>query len=75
MFKILKYLYYYSKIQMLQDKVGAMYFTDFNKTKRATLWYIAGKNKGYADAIDYAFFKVYHLWGYDKLTDSEKSGF
>jgi len=75
MFKKIKYIYCYIKVSNLQDRIGSLFFTEFNKTKRTTLWYMAGKNKGYADAIDYAFFKVYHLWGIDGLTDAEKRGF
>ena len=71
----IKFLFYYLKILKLENKLMLDYFTNFNKTKRLTMWYFAGKNKGYIGSIDYAFYKVYHLWGMDSLTEEDKKGF
>ena len=65
----LKFFYWMRKIENLEDELGLSFATTFNNTKRATMWYIATKD------IDYAFYKVYNLWGVDSLTDSEKIGF
>lgn len=67
--KLIKYLYYRVKIQNLQDRIVSNFFTNFNKTHRATLYYMASKD------LDYVFYKVYCLWGVDGLTDSEKASF
>jgi len=45
MFKKIKYIYCYIKVSNLQDRIGSLFFTEFNKTKRTTLWYMAGKTK------------------------------
>lgn len=60
------YRYYYQKIKELQDDIQWNYGTALNKTKRATLWYMATEN------IDHVFYKVYGLWGIDSLTEDEK---
>lgn len=76
--KILKkfeYLYWYSKIKHLEDKIQKDFFTKFDKTKKVTIYYIAGKRRGYSDSLEYAFYKVYDLWGTDGLSASEKEFF
>ena len=73
--KYLKYIYWYSRIKHLENKIQVNYFTKFDKTKKATLYYIAGRRRGYLDSLDYAFYKVYELWGTDSLSISEKELF
>ncbi len=53
------------------------FFTTFENSKRATLWYMAMRNGGYTknDSIDYAMFKAYHLWGVDGLNQDERDRF
>ncbi len=73
--KMLLYWYWYTKLNDLEDKLSWMYVTKFNRTRRLTIWYMAAKNAGASDAIDYAFYKTYGLWGIDSLTENEKKGF
>jgi len=59
----------------LEERISINFLTNMNKTKRAVLWYMAGKKLGYSDALDYALFKVYHIWGIDGVTESERKSF
>lgn len=71
----IKYLFWYSKIKILEENLQKDYFTKFDKTKKVTMYYIAGKKRGYSDSLDYAFYKVYGLWGTDGISKEESKGF
>lgn len=73
--KSLEYLYQYSKIKHLENKIQVNYFTKFDKTKKVTIYYIAGKRRVYSDSLEYVFYKAYGLWGTDGLTAEESKGF
>jgi len=70
MSKIVIYWWYFYKIFLLENKLSQSFLeNNFNKTKRAVLWYMATKD------IDYVMFKVYYIFGIDSLTEEEKKGF
>lgn len=77
--KIIKYYYWSFKFKSLINDINPNYFeNDFenkNKIHRLILWYMASKKLKYSDSIDYAFYKVFHLWGTDSLTNYEKRKF
>jgi len=62
------------RMKNLEDAISISFLTPFDKTKRATLWYIACR-KRYSDPLEYAFYKVYGLWGMDGISESEKKEF
>jgi hypothetical protein len=71
----IEYLLNFKRMENLQDAIGLSFFTELNYTKRATLWYLAGKKMDKEDALEYALYKVYGVWGIDSLTPHELKNF